>query len=136
MDPDTLPRQGVTTIATTPRQALDGLVIGVGSRAECATCDHRLGEGSQAAVRAHRMSDEAEWTSAALYCAQCAAREGEIHTPTPGTVEMVVEGTLGVRAAAAAQVHGLCFCPDDGRDAVLDFSPADEGGNNAGTCGP
>jgi len=136
MDADTLSRQGVTTIATTPQQALSGTEIGLGPMAQCSTCARSVGEASRVALRAHRLSDEARWTVAAVICSACIEAQGEIDTATPGAVELVLAGRLVLRGDASAQEHRLVFSATTGRDAVLDFSPADEGGNNAGTCGP
>lgn len=122
--------RGVTTIETTPQQALAGTAIGTGSMAQCSACARSIGEGSEAALRAHRLSDEARWTVAAVYCAACIDECGEIDTPTPGAVELVLAGRLVVRGDATAQDHRLTFRADDGRGAVLDYSPVDDGRGN------
>ena len=127
MDPDTLSRQGVTTISTTPQQALSGTEIGHGPMAQCSTCARSIGEASDVALRAHRLSDEARWTVAAVHCSACIGDCGEIDTPTPGAVELVLAGRLMLRGDASAQDHRLVFDADDGRDAVLDYAGADEG---------
>jgi hypothetical protein len=118
--------RGVTTITTTPQQALSGTEIGPGPIAQCSTCARSIGEGSEAALRAHRLSDEARWTVAAIHCQGCIETHGEIDTPTPGAVELVLAGRLMLRGDASAQEHRLVFSAATGRDAVLDFSPADE----------
>jgi hypothetical protein len=120
--------RGVTTITTTPQQALSGTPIGHGPMAQCSTCARLIGEGSEVALRAHRLSDEARWTVAAAHCQGCIESHGEIDTPTPGAVELVLAGRLMLRGDASAQEHRLVFSAATGRDAVLDFSPADEDG--------
>jgi hypothetical protein len=125
MNSDTLSRQGVTTISTTPQQALSGTEIGLGPMAQCSTCARSIGEGSAVALRAHRLSDEARWTVAAVHCQGCIETHGEIDTPTPGAVELVLAGRLAVRGDVSAQDHRLVFNADDGRDAVLDYASAD-----------
>ena len=119
--------RGVATITTTPQQALSGTPIGTGPIAQCSTCARSIGEGSEVALRAHRLSDEARWTIAAIHCSDCIETHGEIDTPTPGAVELVLAGRLMLRGDAAVQEHRLVFSASTGRDAVLDFSPADEG---------
>ena len=136
MDPDTLSRQGVTTISTTPQQVLAGTEIGPGPMAQCSTCARSIGEGSEVALRAHRLSDEARWTAAAVHCQGCIEEHGEIDTPTPGATELTLAGRLMLRGDASAQEHRLVFDADDGRDAVLDFSEAREGGNHEVLDGP
>ena len=118
--------RGVTTITTTPHQALSGTPIGTGPIAQCSTCARSIGEGSEVALRAHRLSDEARWTVAAIHCRSCVGDRGEIDTPTPGAVELVLAGRLILRGDAAAQEHRLVFSAATGRDAVLDYSPAGE----------
>jgi hypothetical protein len=118
--------RGVTTITTTPQQALSGTPIAPGLMAQCSTCARSIGEGSEVALRAHRLSDEARWTVARVVCAGCIETHGEIDTPTPGATELVLAGQLVLRGDASAQEHRLVFSAATGRDAVLDFSPADE----------
>ena len=118
---------GVTTISTTPAQALSGTPIGPGPMAQCSSCARSIGEASRVALRAHRLSDEARWTIAAVHCQECIETHGEIDTPTPGAAELMLAGRLMLRGDAATQDHRLVFDADDGRDAVLDFSPAREG---------
>ena len=119
--------RGVTTITTTPQQALSGTPIGPGPIAQCSTCARSIGEGSEVALRAHRLSDEARWTVAAVHCQGCIETHGEIDTPTPGATELVLAGQLVLRGDASAQEHRLVFDADDDRDAVLDHASADEG---------
>ena len=119
--------RGVATISTTPQQALSGTPIGSGPMAQCSTCARSIGEASDVALRAHRLSDEARWTVAAVHCRSCIETHGEIDTPTPGAVELVLAGRLMLHGDAAAQQHRLVFDADDGRDAVLDYASADEG---------
>lgn len=64
---------------------------------------------------------------AVAHCQGCIESHGEIDTPTPGAVELVLAGRLMLRGDAAAQEHRLVFSAATGRDAVLDFSPAGEG---------
>jgi len=118
--------RGVTTITTTPQQALTGTPIGPGQMAQCSTCARSIGEASAVALRAHRLSDEARWTVAAVVCSACIETHGEIDTPTPGAVELVLAGRLAVRGDVSGQEHRLVFNADDGRDAVLDYVGADE----------
>jgi hypothetical protein len=73
---------------------------------------------------------------AAVHCQGCIEAHGEIDTATPGAVELVLAGRLTLRGDAAAQEHRLVFDAGDGRDAVVDFSSGDDGGNNAGTYAP
>jgi hypothetical protein len=117
----------VTTISTTPQQALSGIEVGVGPLAQCSSCHRSIGEASAVALRAHRLSDEARWTAAATYCTQCLPEHGTITMPTAGACEVVVAGRLTVRGDAAAQDHRLAFAADDGSEAMLDYSDADEG---------
>lgn len=119
--------RGVTTITTTPQQALSGTPIGPGPMAQCSTCARSIGEGSEVALRAHRLSDEMRWTVAAVHCQGCIESHGEIDTPTAGAVELVLAGRLVVRGEVATQEHRLVFSAATGRDAVLDFSAAREG---------
>jgi hypothetical protein len=107
-------------------QVLSGTTIGPGPMAQCSTCARSIGEASAVALRAHRLSDEARWTVAAIHCQGCIETHGEIDTPTPGAVELVLAGRLMLRGDASAQEHRLVFSVATGRDAVLDFSPADE----------
>jgi hypothetical protein len=115
------------TISTTPQQALSGIEVGVGPLAQCSSCRRSIGEASAVALRAHRLSDEARWTAAATYCTQCLPDHGTITTPTAGASEVVVAGGLTVRGDTATQTHRLVFGADDGPEAVLDYSDADEG---------
>ena len=117
----------VTTISTTPQQALSGIEIGVGPLAQCSSCHRSIGEASDVALRAHRLSDEARWTAAATYCTQCLPDHGTITTPITGACELVVAGRLTVRGDAAAQDHRLAFAAEDGHEAVLDYAGPDEG---------
>ena len=119
-------RRGVTTIATTPQQALSGTEIGPGPMAQCSTCARSIGEASRVALRAHRLSDEARWTVAAVVCSACIETHGEIGTPIPGAVELVLAGRLMARGDAAEQSHYLVFRAGEGREALLDYSPADD----------
>jgi hypothetical protein len=116
-----------TTISTTPQQALSGIEVGVGTLAQCSSCHRSIGEASDVALRAHRLSDEARWTAAATYCPQCLPDHGTITTPTAGACEVVVAGRLTVRGDAAAQDHRLAFQAADGHEAVLDYAGLDEG---------
>ena len=118
--------RGVTTISTTPQQALSGTPIGPGPMAQCSSCARSIGEASDVALRAHRLSDEARWTVATIHCRSCVGEHGEIDTPTPGAVELVLAGRLMLRGDASAQDHRLVFSAATGRDAVLDYSAADE----------
>ena len=117
----------VTTISTTPQQALSGIAIGMGPLTRCSTCHRSIGEASDVALRAHRLSDEVRWTVAATYCTKCLPDQGTITTPTAGACELVVAGRLTVRGDAATQTHRLVFAADDGSEAMLDYSDADEG---------
>ena len=121
------PAEPVTTIRTTPHQALSGTPIGPGPMAQCSTCARSIGEASEVALRAHRLSDEARWTTAAIYCAGCFAERGTIETATPGACELVIAGRLVARGDAAEQSHHLVFRAGEGREALLDHSPADDG---------
>ena len=103
--------RGVTTITTTPQQALSGTPIGPGPMAQCSSCARSIGEASDVALRAHRLSDEARWTVAAVHCRSCIETHGEIDTPTPGAVELVLAGHLMLRGDASAQDHRLVFSP-------------------------
>jgi len=104
--------------------------------AQCSTCARSIGEASAVALRAHRLSDEARWTVAAVVCSACIEEHGEIATPTPGAVELVLAGRLVVRGDATTQEHRLVFDPDGGREAVLDYGEPDEGGNHEAFAGP
>ncbi|WP_049898913.1 hypothetical protein [Halococcus agarilyticus] len=117
----------VTTISTTPQQALSGIEVGVGPLAQCSSCHRSIGEASDVALRAHRLSDEARWTAAATYCRQCLPDHGTITTPTAGACELVVAGRLTIRGDAAAQDHRLVFDAADGHEAVLDYAGPDDG---------
>jgi hypothetical protein len=117
----------VTTISTTPQQALSGTAIGTGSFAQCASCQCSIGEGSTVALRAHRFTDEARWTTAAIHCSRCLSDYGTITTPTTGASEIVVAGRLTLRGDAATQTHRLVFAADEGPAAVLDYSGPDDG---------
>lgn len=128
--------RGVTTISAPPSQVFSGTVIGTGPMAQCSACSRSIGEASAVALRAHRLSDEARWTVAAVYCAGCIEQRGEIDTPTPGATELVLAGRLVVRGDAATQSHRLTFDPDDGRGAVLDYAGPDAGGNHSAYQGP
>ena len=119
--------RGVTTIATTPHQALSGTPIGTGPMAQCSSCARSVGEASEVALRAHRLSDEARWTTGAIYCPGCLEERGTIETATPGACELVLAGQLAVRGDAAAQEHRLVFQADVGHEALLDYSAADDG---------
>ena len=116
----------VTMIQADASQVLSGTTIGPGPMAQCSSCARSIVEGSEVALRAHRLSDEARWTVAAVHCRSCVGDHGEIDTPTPGAVELVLAGRLMLRGDASAQDHRLVFSAATGRDAVLDFSPADE----------
>ena len=87
--------------------------------------DH--GEASEVALRAHRLSDEARWTTAAIYCAGCLTECGTIETATLGAVELVLAGRLVTRGDAAGQTHRLVFQANEGHEALLDYSGADDG---------
>ncbi|WP_256686118.1 hypothetical protein [Halococcus qingdaonensis] len=117
----------VTTISTTPQQVLSGTGVGTGSFAQCSSCHHSIGEGSDVALGAHRLSDEARWTTATIHCARCLPDHGTITTPTTGAAEIVVSGRLTLRGDAATQGHRLVFTADEGPAAVLDYADADEG---------
>ena len=117
----------VTTISTTPQQALSGIEVGVGPLAQCSSCRRSMGEASAVALRAHRLSDEARWTAAATYCTQCLPDHGTITTPTAGACEVAVASRLTIRGDAVSQTHRLVFAADDGSEAMLDYSDADEG---------
>ena len=127
MNSDTLSKRGVTTIRTIPHQALTGTPIGTDPMAQCSSCARSIGEASEVALRAHRLSDEARWTTAAIYCPGCLEERGTIETATPGACELVLAGQLAVRGDAAAQEHRLVFQADEGHEALLDYSAADEG---------
>ncbi|GAA0471539.1 hypothetical protein MUK72_13535 [Halococcus dombrowskii] len=116
----------VTTISTTPQQALSGTAIGTGSFAQCASCQCSIGEGSTVALRAHRFTDEARWTTAAIHCSHCLSEHGTITTPTTGAAEIVITGRLILRGDAATQSHRLVFTADEGPEAVLDYSSPDD----------
>ena len=120
-------QRGITTITTTPQQALSGIQVGTGPLAQCHTCARSVGEASEVALRAHRLSDKTRWTAAATRCTQCLPDHGTITTPTAGASEVVVAGGLTVRGDTATQTHRLVFAADDGPEAVLDYSDADEG---------
>jgi len=120
-------QRGVTTITTTPQQALTGTPIGPGPMAQCSSCARSIGEGSEVALRAHRLSDEARWTTAAIYCAGCLTERGTIGTATPGACELVIAGRLAVRGDAAGQTHRPVFQASEGHEALLDYSGADDG---------
>ena len=128
--------RGVTTITTTPQQALSGTEIGPGPIAQCSMCARSIGEGSEVALRAHRLSDEMRWTVAAVHCQGCIESHGEIDTPTAGAVELVLAGRLVVRGDAAEQDHQSVFRADDGRDAVLDYAGGDEDEDHEAFAGP
>ncbi|EMA43503.1 hypothetical protein C448_09662 [Halococcus morrhuae DSM 1307] len=117
----------VTTISTTPQQALSGTAVGTGSFAQCASCQCSIGEGSTVALRAHRFTDETRWTTAAIHCSRCLPDHGTITTPTTGAAEIVVAGRLTLRGDAATQSHRLVFTADEGPAAVLDYSGPDDG---------
>ena len=117
----------VTTISTTPQQALAGIVVGVGPFAQCSSCHRSIGEAGDVALRAHRFTDEARWTTAAIHCRRCLPDHGTITTPTAGAAEIIVSGRLTIRGDAAIQDHRLTFKADDGSEAVLDYADADEG---------
>ena len=116
-----------TTIETTPAQALSGTVIGTGGLAQCSTCARSIGEASRVALRAHRLSDEARWTVAAVHCQGCIETHGTIGTPTAGACELVLAGTLAVRGDVAVQSHQLVFRAGEGREALLDYSGGVDG---------
>jgi hypothetical protein len=117
----------VTTISTTPQQALSGIEVGVGPLAQCSSCHRSIGEASAVALRAHRFSDQACWTAAATYCTMCLADHGTITTPTAGACELVLVGHLAVHGNAASQTHRLVFEAATGSEALLDYAGADEG---------
>lgn len=116
----------VTTISTTPQQALSGVVVGVGPFAQCSSCHRSIGEASDVVLRAHRFTDEARWTTAAIHCRRCLPDHGTITTPTVGACEIVITGRLMLRGDATTQTHRLVFTADEGPAAVLDYSDADE----------
>lgn len=116
--------RGVTTISSTPAQVLSGTEIGIGEMAQCSSCARSVGEGSPVALRAHRMSDEAQWTTAMLYCDDCTTEFGTIRTSTVGAMELVLAGKLVLRGDVNEQRHWLCFEANAGRTALLDYSPA------------
>lgn len=118
---------GITTITTTPHQALSGTRIGAGPLAQCSTCARSVGEASQVALRAHRFSDEARWSTAALYCTECLADHGTITAPTAGASEIILAGHLEIGGDAASRTHRLVFAATTGSEAVLDYAGADEG---------
>jgi hypothetical protein len=62
---------------------------------------------------------------AAVHCQGCIESHGEIDTPTPGATELVLAGRLVARGDAAEQSHYLVFRAGEGREALLDYSPAD-----------
>jgi hypothetical protein len=115
------------TVAATPAEVVAGTKIGTGERGQCTHCTRTIGENSQVALRAHKLSDELRWSSAAVACRECIESHGTITTPTAGAAELVVSGSLTLRSDPHAQRHWLVFRPDRGNGAVLDFSPADEG---------
>lgn len=119
--------RGVTTITTTPQQALSGIEIGAGPRIQCSACHRSVGEASEIAVRAHRCSDVARWSAVEIYCTNCCGEQGTITAPTPGVCELVVTGRVVLRGDATTQTHRLAFHPDDGRDAVLDYCGPEAG---------
>lgn len=119
--------RGVTMVATTPQQALTGIEVGSGPFTQCSTCHRSIGEASEVAIRAHRLSDEVRWTAAAIYCMSCLDEHGAITTPTAGEYELLVVGRLVLRGDAATQDHRLVFSADDGCDAVLDYSGPNKG---------
>lgn len=120
-------KRGVTMITTTPQQALTGTEIGAGPFAQCSACHRSIGEASEVALRAHRLSDEVRWTAAAIYCTSCLNEHGTITTPTAGECELLVIGRLVVRGDATIQDHRLVFSADDGCDAMLDYSGPNDG---------
>jgi hypothetical protein len=119
--------RGVTVVESTPAQILAGTKIGAGERGQCTHCARTIGETSHVALRVHKLSDEARWSSAAVACCECIETHGTIAAPTAGAAELVVSGSLALRSDPHAQRHWLIFQPDRGGSAVLDFSPADEG---------
>jgi hypothetical protein len=123
----TAAERGVTVVESTPAQILAGTRIGTGERAQCTHCARTIGETSHVALRAHKLSDELSWSSAAVACADCIESHGTITTATAGAAELVVSGSLTLRSGPHAQRHWLVFQPDRGGGAVLDFSSADEG---------
>ena len=120
-------QRGVTTITTTPHQALSGTQVGAGPLAQCSTCVRSIGEASEVALRAHRFSDEARWSTAALYCTACLAERGTITAPTAGASEIVLDGYLEICGDAASQTHYLIFEATTGSEAVLDYAGPGEG---------
>ena len=120
-------QRGVTTITTTPQQALSGIQVGTGPLAQCSTCARSVGEASEVALRAQRFSDEACWSAAALYCRRCLAERGTITTPTTGASEGVLAGHLAVHGDAASQSHWLVFEATDGHEGVLDYAGPEDG---------
>lgn len=117
----------VTIISTTPQQALSGTAVGAGSFAQCSSCQCSIGEGSTVALRAHRFTDEARWTTATIHCSRCLSDHGTITTPTTGAYEIVVAGRLILRGNVATQSHRLVFTADEGSEAVLDYAGPDDG---------
>jgi hypothetical protein len=124
---ETPAERGVTTIQTTPQQALSGTEIGVGPMVQCSVCARSIGEASRVALRAHRLSDEAQWTVAHVLCEGCITSHGTIETATAGARELVLAGRLVLRGDAGVQDHCLCFQADEGRDALLDYSAPTDG---------
>ena len=124
------------TVAAKPAEIVAGTKIGTGERGQCTHCARSIGEASHVALRAHKLSDELRWSSAAVACVDCIERHGTITTPTAGAAELVVSGSLALRSDPYAQRHWLVFQPDRGNGAVLDFSPVGEGGNNTGIHEP
>lgn len=115
----------LTTVSALIAQVLDGTTLGVRERAECRRCRASLRDGSPAAVRAHRMNDEARWSDDSLLCMDCLSDCGTIE-PTPDIEEVLVLGRLVTRADAARQSAQLAFRAGEDRDAVLDYLAASD----------
>jgi len=105
-------------------QAVTGTPLGAGvrGRAVCCTCKSDVIEGAPVTVYAYRLSDEARFSVARLYCAECNRREVE-HASTGCEEYVLTARVVGVMDCAEQTGH-----PALGGVSVLDHSPADDGG--------
>ena len=117
---------GITTITTTPAQALSGMEIGIGCTAQCNNCHYTIGEAKEVALRAHRLQGEGQWTATAIYCSNCTVERGTIARPTANASEVVVAGRLVVCSDAATQTHRLVFKAEEDHQGLLDYSGLQE----------
>jgi hypothetical protein len=118
--PDHDPRENA--VATTPRQVLTGLRIGLANlRAYCTGCNRTLREGDRVWVYAYRAAEDPEWTITRCFCRDCTDRR--IETPTLGTSEVLAAARLNVRSLSGEQRHELCLTHVE----PCAFSPLTEG---------